>query len=63
MVKGLKSYFKPYTEESCRDDRLVVTRGRWWGLSKLEKGNQKVQVSSYKISYGGVMYSTVNYSY
>ena len=32
VVKGLKSYFKPYTKKSCIDNRLVVARGRWWGF-------------------------------
>lgn len=61
--KGLKSHFK-HTQE-----KAAQTTGRWLpgagggGLSKLDKGDWKVQVSNYKVSYGGVMHSTGNYSY
>ena len=31
-------------------NRLVITRGREWGVSKMGKVDQKVQISSYKIN-------------
>ena len=39
-------------------DRLVVSRGGGKG-DKMGEGGQKVQSASYRISHGGVMYSSV----
>ena len=39
-------------------DRLVVSRGGGNG-DKTNEGSQKVQSASYRISHGGIMYSSV----
>lgn len=40
-------------------NRLVVARGRWWGVNKMGESGLKAQNSSYGISPGNVMYSLV----
>ena len=32
------------------ENRLMVARGRWWGMRKLGERDQKVQISNYKIN-------------
>ena len=31
------------------ENRLVIVRGREWGIDEMDEGGQKVQTSSYKI--------------
>ena len=38
------------TEFTDTENKLVVIRGREWGMSKMGDGVQKVQTSNYKIN-------------
>ena len=53
-IKSIKALWK----ERNVFDRLVVSRGGGMG-DKTGEGGQKVQSASYRISHGGVMYSSV----
>ena len=49
-VSLIRESFKKTKQAHSTENRLVDAKGGGWGMSKMGKGSQKVQTSSYKIN-------------